>query len=173
MAIRNILEGDNPRLRKKSREVTKINQRILDLLDDMGETMASARGVGLAAPQVGVLRRVAVIDVGEGIIELINPEIISTEGSDRAVEGCLSFPHQSGYVVRPEKVTVRALDREGKEREYTGEGLLARAFEHEIDHLDGVLFVDHVVEWVDEEDLVDPDDEEAADHEPDEPDGED
>lgn len=151
MAIRNILEGDNPRLRKKSREVTKINQRILDLLDDMAETMADARGVGLAAPQVGVLRRVVVIDVGDGIIELINPEVVSQEGSVRSEEACLSFPDLSGYVVRPEKVTVRALDRTGTEREYVGEGLLARAFVHEIDHLDGVLFVDRVVEWIEDD----------------------
>lgn len=152
MAIRNILEGDNPRLRKKSREVTKINQRILDLLDDMAETMADARGVGLAAPQVGVMRRIAVVDVGDGIIELINPEIVSEEGTQREEEGCLSFPDVNGYVVRPEKVIVRALDRTGTEREYEGEGLLARAFAHEIDHLDGVLFVDRVVEWVENDD---------------------
>ena len=148
MAIRNILEGDNPRLRKKSREVTKISRRTLDLLDDMAETMADARGVGLAAPQVGVLRRVVVIDVGDGIIELINPVIVSQEGSDRAEEACLSFPDKCGYVVRPEKIVVRALDRDGVEHEYTGEGILARALAHEIDHLDGVLFVDRVVEWV-------------------------
>lgn len=149
MAIRNILEGDNPRLRKKSREVTKINQRIIDLLDDMAETMSNARGVGIAAPQVGVLRRVVVIDVGDGIMELINPVIVSEEGSSRGEEACLSFPDESGYVVRPEKIVVKALDRDGVEHEYVGEGLLARALAHEIDHLDGVLFVDRVVEWID------------------------
>lgn len=157
MAIRNILEGDNPRLRKKSREVNKINQRIIDLLDDMAETMSNARGVGIAAPQVGVLRRVVVIDVGDGIIELINPVIVSEEGNSRGEEACLSFPDECGYVVRPEKIVVRALDRDGIEREYVGEGLLARALAHEIDHLDGVLFVDRVVEW------IDPDNEEHED----------
>ena len=148
MATRTILEGDNPRLRKISRPVTNINKRILDLLDDMAQTMYEARGVGLAAAQVGVLRRVIVIDVGDGLMELINPEIIHTEGSQREEEGCLSLPDDNGFVIRPAKVTVRALDRNGESREYTGEGLLARAFAHEIDHLDGILFTDKMVERV-------------------------
>lgn len=160
MAIRNILEGDNPRLRKVSRPVKKITPHITELLDDMAETLYDARGVGLAAPQVGALRRIVVIDVGEGLMELINPEIISAEGEDRSEEACLSFPNASGYVVRPEKVVVRALDRTGTEKEYVGEGLLARAFAHEIDHLDGVLFVDRVVEW------TTPDDKEESSSEP-------
>lgn len=149
MAVRTILEGDNPRLRKISKEVKKINQRTLDLLDDMAQTMYEARGVGLAAPQVGVLRRVVVIDVGDGLIELINPEMIKEEGMQREDEGCLSLPDDSGYVIRPEKVWVKALNREGEVQEYEAEGMLARAFAHEIDHLDGVLFVDKIVERTD------------------------
>lgn len=151
MAIRTILEGDNPRLRNVARPVKKINQHIIDILDDMQQTMYDARGVGLAAPQVGVNRRIAVIDVGEGIIELINPEIVSEEGQQRCEEGCLSFPDDNGYVIRPEKIVVRAMDRNGEMKEYVGTELLARALAHEIDHLDGVLFVDKVVEWIDDE----------------------
>ncbi len=151
MATRTILLNDNPRLRKQSREVTTINKRILDLLDDMAQTMYEARGVGLAAPQVGVLRRVIVIDVGEGLIELINPVIVHAEGQQRVEEGCLSLPDDEGYVIRPAKVTVRALNRDGEEKEYTGEDLLARAFAHEIDHLDGILFTDKMVERVEKE----------------------
>lgn len=152
MATRTILEGDNPRLRKISRPVGAINQRIIDLLDDMAQTMYEARGVGLAAPQVGALRRVVVIDIGDGLVELINPEIIETEGSQREEEGCLSLPDDNGYVMRPAKVVVRALDRNGDVQEYTGEGLLARAFTHEIDHLDGVLFTDKMVERITNDD---------------------
>lgn len=148
MATRTILEGDNPRLRKKSREVKQINQHIIDLLDDMSQTLYAARGVGLAAPQVGALRRVVVIDVGEGLMELINPQIVCQEGQQREEEGCLSLPDIDGIVIRPEKVTVRAMDRDGNVKEYTGEGLLARAFAHEIDHLDGILFSDKIVERV-------------------------
>lgn len=156
MAVRTILEGDNPRLRKISKEVKNINQRVLDLLDDMAQTLYEARGVGLAAPQVGSLRRVVVIDVGEGLMELINPEIISEEGMQREPEGCLSLPEDEGYVLRPEKITIRAMNRDGEMKEYTGEGILARAFSHEIDHLDGVLFVDKVVERIEDDDR-DPD----------------
>ncbi len=146
MATRTILEEDNQRLRKVSREVKDINNRIIDLLDDLGQTMYEQRGVGLAAPQVGVLRRVAVIDVGDGIIELINPEIISEEGEQREEEGCLSLPNDSGFVIRPEKIVVRAKNREGEIIEYVGTELLARALAHEIDHLDGILFTDKIVE---------------------------
>lgn len=148
MAIRTILGSDNPRLRKKSRQVNRINAHITELLDDMAETMYNACGVGLAAPQVGALRRVVVIDVGDGLIELINPEIISEEGQQRNEEACLSVPDVEGIVIRPEKVTVQALDRNGKMQRYTGDGLLARALCHEIDHLDGVLFVDKMIERV-------------------------
>lgn len=148
MAKRVIMESDNPRLRKQSRAVKKIDRHIIDLLDDMAETMYAACGVGLAAPQVGALRRVVVIDVGDGLIELINPEIIEEEGQQRAEEACLSVPNVDGIVIRPEKVKVRALNRKGEEVEYEGEELLARAFCHEIDHLDGVLFIDKMIERV-------------------------
>ena len=147
MAIRNILKEGDELLSKKCRAVDKIDSRITTLLDDMAETMYESDGVGLASPQVGILRRVVVIDIGEGLIELINPEIIKTEGEQRDVEGCLSIPGVSGYTIRPEKVTVKALDRNGEEKTYEGEGLLARAFCHETDHLDGIPFRDRVVEY--------------------------
>ncbi|EJO5347937.1 peptide deformylase [Clostridium botulinum] len=145
MAIRNIRKYGDELLRKKSRKVEKIDDRILTLLEDMEETMYTAEGVGLAAPQVGILKRVVVIDVGEGIIKLINPEIIETEGKETDVEGCLSVPGKQGEVERPYKVKVKALNEKGEEIVLEGEGLLARAFCHEIDHLDGVLFVDKVI----------------------------
>ena len=131
-------------LRKKARPVERIDDRILTLLDDMAETMYNAEGVGLAAPQVGILRRVVVIDVGEGVIELINPEIIEQEGEQVAIEGCLSVPGLSGIVKRPARVVVTALNRHGERIEIEGTDLLARALCHEIDHLDGILYVDKV-----------------------------
>lgn len=143
MARLNIRKIGDPVLRMTSRPVQIINNRIITLLDDMAQTMREADGCGLAAPQVGVLRRVVVIETEEsGLIELINPEIIATEGVQEEVEGCLSVPGQSGITTRPMTVTVRALDREGNTVEYTGSGLLARAFCHELDHLDGKLYVD-------------------------------
>ena len=145
MALRNILKDDNPRLRKKSKKVTEITPKILTLLDDMAETMYSARGVGLAAPQVGILRRIVVIDVGEGLIELINPEIVKTTGESIDEEGCLSLPDRTGVVIRPETVKLKALNRQGEEIELDGTGLLARAMCHETDHLDGILFVDKII----------------------------
>ncbi|GAA0061783.1 peptide deformylase [Clostridium sp. CTA-1] len=145
MAIRNIRKYGDELLRKKSRKIEKIDDRILTLLEDMAETMYSAEGVGLAAPQVGILKRVVVIDVGEGLIKLINPEIIETEGSQKDVEGCLSVPGEQGEVERPYKVKVKALNEKGEEIVLEGEELLARAFCHEIDHLDGILFVDKVI----------------------------
>lgn len=151
MAIRNIRKLGEDILRKKCRVVDTIDDKITTLLDDMIDTMQNADGVGLAAPQVGILKRIAVIDVGEGVIELINPEIIKTEGKETNVEGCLSVPGKWGTVERPQKVTVRATGRDGKEYEITGEGLLARALCHEIDHLDGVVFVDKVEEYVEME----------------------
>lgn len=146
MAIRTIRTIGDELLRKKSRKVEEINDRILILLKDMQETMYSADGVGLAAPQVGILKRIAVIDVGNGPINLINPEIIYTEGEYVDEEGCLSIPGRQGKVLRPEKVTVKALNEKGEEFTIEGEGLLARALCHEIDHLDGVLFVDKLLE---------------------------
>lgn len=151
MAHKKILEGSNPRLRAVSKPVKKISQRTLDALDDMVQTMYEERGIGLAAPQIGVLRRMIVLDVGDGVMELINPEIVHEEGQQREKEGCLSFGDERGYVIRPAKIVVRAFDRDGVEHEYTGTGLLARVLAHEIDHLDGVLFVDKVVEWAEGE----------------------
>ncbi|SHH77856.1 peptide deformylase [Caloranaerobacter azorensis DSM 13643] len=145
MAIRQLRYVGDPILRKKSREVTDINDRIKILLDDMLETMYKNDGVGLAAPQVGILKRVVVIDIGEGPIKLINPEIISMEGEVIDVEGCLSVPGETGEVKRPSKVKVKYLDENGKELIIQGTGLLARALCHEIDHLNGILFIDRVI----------------------------
>ncbi len=144
MAKKEILLFENDTLRKISHKVEKFNLRLWLLLRDMADTMYEADGVGLAAPQIGILRRVVVIDVGDdnGLIELINPEIIAVEGEQEGPEGCLSKPGRQGFVRRPNKVTVRAQDRHGKWFEMTGEGLLARAFCHEIDHLDGKLYID-------------------------------
>ncbi|HOH89806.1 MAG TPA: peptide deformylase [Bacillota bacterium] len=132
-------------LRKVSRKVEVIDDRILTLLDDMKDTMKKAEGVGLAAPQVGVLRRVVVIDIGEGLIELINPVIVYESGEQFEMEGCLSIPGIKGKVKRPEKVIVRAQNRKGKTFEMTGTELLAIAFCHEIDHLNGILFTDKAI----------------------------
>ncbi len=145
MAIRNILMEGNPRLRMRSRTVEEITPKILELLDDMAQTMYNAKGLGLAAPQVGVLRRVVVIDIGDGIIELVNPVILRAEGEQREEEGCLSVPDISGIVLRPHKVMVQALNRRGKKFKIKGEGLLAKALCHEIDHLDGILFIDKMI----------------------------
>ncbi|MBE6693778.1 MAG: peptide deformylase [Ruminococcaceae bacterium] len=130
-------------LRKVCRPVETITPRVHRLLDDMVETMRDANGCGLAAPQVGILRRIVVIEVEEGqVIELINPKIVAYSGEQEAEEGCLSIPNRWGTTKRPMHVTVRALDRNGKEIELTGSDLLARAFCHELDHLDGKLFID-------------------------------
>lgn len=145
MAIRNIVKLGDPILRKKSKEVTNFNERLFTLLDDMKETMYKADGVGLAGVQVGVLKRVVVLDCGDGFMELINPEIVSQEGEQKGQEGCLSLPEKYGLTVRPLKVKVRAQDRTGKWHLYHGEELKARCFCHEIDHLDGVLFIDKVI----------------------------
>lgn len=146
MALRQIVKFGDDILRKKSRPVTNFDERLWQLLDDMAETMHSKDGAGLAAVQVGVLRRAVVIDVhdGSGVIELINPEIISEEGTQVGGEGCLSAPNVWEDVERPNIVTVKAQDRFGKEFTRTGSALLARAFCHEIDHLDGILFIDRV-----------------------------
>lgn len=142
MAKRNIVKVGEDILRKKCREVTAFDDKLWVLLDDMLETMKDANGVGLAAPQVGILRRVVVIDVGEGPIELVNPVITSVKGKQREVEGCLSVPGQWGYVTRPAKVKVTAQNRYGKEIKVEGTEMLARALCHEIDHLNGVIFTD-------------------------------
>lgn len=135
------LYGD-PVLREKAQPVTKIDAKLRRLLKDMAVSMYEADGVGLAAPQVGVLQRAVVIDVGDGLLTLINPEIISAEGEEKGVEGCLSLPGLIGDVPRSSKVTVRALDLEGHTQKISGEGLLARALQHELDHLEGILFID-------------------------------
>ena len=152
MAIRSIriIDQDDV-LRKHARKVEKFDERLHTLLDDMAETMAAGNGVGLAAPQVGVLKRCCVIDVGEGLIELVNPEIVSREGEVTVIEGCLSVPDRAGKVVRPEKVKVRAQDRNGEPIEVEGEGILAVCLCHELDHLDGILYVDKMIEDATEE----------------------
>ena len=157
MALRNIRVEDDPILRKQSRKVEKFDQRLEMLIDDMFDTMYDANGVGLAAVQVGVLKQVIVIDTGEEgeKLVLINPEIIAQEGEQHTPEGCLSVPGKSGICNRPQKVTVRALDREGNVFEKTGEDLLAKAFCHEIDHLYGILYIDKM-----ESEITVPEDEE-------------
>ena len=140
--IREVIKNGDEVLRKKCHRVEKFDAKLHSLLDDMYETMQDKDGVGLAAPQVGILRRVVVIDVGEGKIERVNPEIVKTSGDQEGQEGCLSCPGVWGDVVRPMKVTVKAQDRYGKEFKIKGQELLARAFCHEIDHLDGILFLD-------------------------------
>ncbi|MBO4229945.1 MAG: peptide deformylase [Clostridia bacterium] len=143
MAKRNILLKDNPALRMISRPVREITPRIRTLLDDMTETMRAAEGVGLAAPQVGVLRRVVVVETEPGTVyELINPEILESEGDQYNLEGCLSAPGEMGYTHRPMSVRVRAMDRTGAIRDYSVSGFTAQAFCHEIDHLDGILYLD-------------------------------
>lgn len=144
MAIRKIREMGDDVLTKVCKEVEKVTPRTKVLIDDMFDTMYDAMGVGLAAPQVGVLKRIVTIDVGEGPILLINPEIIETSGEQTGEEGCLSVPGKSGVVTRPNYVKVRAFDGDMKEIVLEGEGLLARAFCHEIDHLDGNLYVEKV-----------------------------
>ena len=150
MAKLNILKIGDETLRKVRRPVETITPRICQLLDDMIDTMHEAEGVGLAAPQVGILRRVVVIEVEEGkIIELINPRIIASAGVQEEIEGCLSVPDRSGKTRRPMHVTVRAMNRQGEEFDISGSGLLARAFCHELDHLDGKLYIDNAIEMYD------------------------
>ncbi len=153
MAIRNIVKEGDEVLRKKSRVVVKFDERLHTLLDDMAQTMYEAHGVGLAAPQVGILKRVVVIDVGDGLIELVNPVIIEAKGKNEGSEGCLSIPGEWGIVVRPNKVKVKAQNRYGEEIILKGTDLLARAFCHEIDHLEGILFKDLAVRMVDPSEL--------------------
>ncbi|OQB25158.1 MAG: Peptide deformylase 1 [Firmicutes bacterium ADurb.Bin182] len=146
MAFRKILTDNDPKLYKVSRPVENFDDRLFMLLDDMAETMYKAEGAGLAACQVGILKRVCVIDCGDGLIELINPVIISTEGEQGGYEGCLSFPGKRGYVVRPQKVVVRAFDRNGELKEYTAADMFARAVMHETDHLDGKVYTRLITE---------------------------
>ena len=149
MAIREIREKGDEILYKKCKAVVKFDEKLHILLDDMYETMQSRDGVGLAAPQVGILKRAVVIDVGDGKIELINPEIVEESGEQTGSDGCLSVPGVFGEVTRPNVVTVKAQDRDGKWFKITGKELLARAFCHEIEHLDGKLFLDRVIRFID------------------------
>ena len=165
MATRRIVELGDPKLRKAAKPVEKFDFRLRTLLADMANTMYRAEGVGLAAPQVGILRRAVVVDVGEGLYELVNPVIVACEGEQTGPEGCLSIPGRRGLVSRPERVTVRALDAKGEPIEVTGEGFLARAFCHEIDHLDGVLYVDKMERELFDDDEEDGDDEGEGDGE--------
>lgn len=153
MAIRQIVKEGDDILTKKCRTVEKFDARLAMLIDDMIETLHTAQGVGLAAPQVGILRRVVVIDVGEGPIELVNPVIIESSGEQEGLEGCLSLPGQWGITKRPMHVTVKAQDRNGKEFTVSGEELLAKAFCHELDHLDGILYKQIAIRMVSPEEL--------------------
>lgn len=157
MARRIIVTDEDPLLRKTSREVGTPNDRTKALLDDMIDTLREAEGVGLAAPQVGILRRIFIINVGieedrEEFIEFIDPVIVESSGEQDGAEGCLSVPGRQGNVKRPDKVTVEATDRNGNRFTYTGEGLMARCLCHEYDHLDGILYVDRAYEMVEDED---------------------
>ena len=151
MAIREVVKEPGPTLHKICRPVEKFDDKLAQLLDDMLDTMYKLDGAGLAAPQIGILRRICVIDVGDGPIELVNPEIIKASGKQFETEGCLSCPGIWGVTERPKKVKIRAYDRNGNKFEMKGEDLLARAFCHEFDHLDGILFKDHVVEYINED----------------------
>lgn len=151
MALRQIRKNGDEVLRKRAKEIRGITPAIHTLLDDMVQTMYESDGVGLAAPQVGILKRVIVIDVGEGVVELINPEIIEADGEQVGPEGCLSIPGVLGEVKRPNHVKVKALDRTGKEIVVEGTELMARALCHEVDHLNGVLFTDKVIRYLDED----------------------
>ena len=154
MAIRNIVTIDDPVLRKKSRPVVNFDEKLWTLLDDMKETLKKADGAGLAAVQVGIQRRAVIVDVGDGKpLELINPEIVETSGEQEGQEGCLSLPGEWGVVRRPEFVRVRAQNRKGQWCMYKGEGLKARCFCHEIDHLDGIVFTDRAKRMLTDEEL--------------------
>ena len=160
MALRNIVEQGDPCLNKVCRPVTEFNRRLHTLLDDMAETLEEANGVGLAAPQVGILRRVVIVDTGEEILELVNPELIETDGEQEGAEGCLSVPGKYGLVKRPYYAKVRAQDRNGEWFEAEGEELIGRCFCHELDHLDGILYTQVMERFLTEEELNADDDEE-------------
>ncbi len=154
MAIRRIITQGDARLRKKCRQVTDFNRRLHDLLDDMRETLGEAQGAGLAAPQVGILRRaVIVLDDDEQMLELVNPEVLEQSGEQTAPEGCLSVPGKWGMVTRPSYVKIRAQDRFGNWLEMEREELTARCFCHEIEHLDGHLYVEHIDHFLSDEEL--------------------
>lgn len=149
MAVRQIRLFDDEILRKKSRAVEVVDDKIRQILNDMADTMYNTEsGGGLAGPQVGILKRLVVIDMGRGLIKLVNPRIINQEGTQEVIEGCLSIPNKFGKLIRPAKVTVQALNENGEEITLTGTGALAKCFCHEIDHLDGILFTDFVTEYI-------------------------
>ena len=153
MALRKILTDAEPALHKVCKPVTSFDKKLHTLLDDMRETLIDSNGVGLAAPQVGILRRVVLVDTGEEIIELINPELVETSGEQEGAEGCLSVPGKYGWVKRPYYATVRAQDRDGNWYEAEGEELIARCFCHELDHLDGILYTQVMERFLTEEEL--------------------
>ena len=148
MGIRKILTDKDPALHKVCKPVEHFDRKLHKLLDDMAQTLEEANGVGLAAPQVGILRRVVLVDTGEEILELVNPTLVETDGEQIGAEGCLSIPGKYGLVKRPNYAKVRAQDRNGEWFEAERCGLTARAFCHEIDHLDGIVFTDHVIEYL-------------------------
>lgn len=154
MALRNIIAIGDDILRKKSKPVTEFDEKLFTLLDDMKETLEKENGVGLAAPQVGVLKRAIVVFDGENYIELVNPTVYKAAGVQENVEGCLSIPGKYGITSRPRKVTVKAMDRHGVEIKVTGVDLLARGLCHEIDHLNGILFIDNVIRMLDPDEIV-------------------
>ena len=153
MAIRNIVQLGDETLRKKSFEVTAFDEKLHQLLDDMKETLIKANGAGLAAPQVGILRRIVIVDTGDELVELINPEIIESEGEQEEVEGCLSVPDVWGITQRPYWVKVKAMNKDGEEFTIGGEDLLGRCFCHELDHLDGHLFTDKTIRYLTAEEV--------------------
>lgn len=142
MAVYEVVKDGDPILREKAKKVPKITANILKLLDNMRDTMYASKGVGLAAPQIGISKRVIVVDIGEGLVEIINPEIIESNGIETDVEGCLSVPGLYGEVSRASQVVVKGINRGGQEVQHQAKGFLARAFQHEIDHLEGRLFID-------------------------------
>lgn len=149
MALRILRHEGDEVLRQKCREVEQVDDHVRELLDDMAQTMyACGNGAGLAANQVGILKRLVVIDLGDGLLKLVNPKIVGRSGKQDCIEGCLSFPGRFGRTVRPKKVIIQALDENGMEQILTGEGELAKCFCHEIDHLDGVLLPDRVTSWI-------------------------
>ena len=150
MAIRNIVKIEDPLLRKQSRDVVEFNEKLWTLLDDMFETMYKAEGCGLAAPQIGLLRKVIVVDCGKGKLEMINPTIIEMHGEMGGVEGCLSIPGKHGYVMRAEKIKVEFYTRHGEKKVKTYKDFEARALQHEIDHLNGILYVDRATREIED-----------------------
>ena len=159
MGLRKILTDKDPALHKVCKPVEKFDRKLHKLLDDMAETLAEANGVGLAAPQVGILRRVVIVDTGDGILELVNPELIATDGEQEGAEGCLSVPGKYGLVKRPYYAKVRAQDRDGEWFEAEGEELIGRCFCHELDHLDGILYTQVMDRFLTEEELAADDEE--------------